>query len=427
MQETFRDTFNLKSGNKGNLSFLCAAAAMIIMPLHFQYLPPVMILWGLCWLIEKKNSAGRVWDQRSGIFILFLSFVFYYTWQCAGLIYSSDLKMGFSNAFGRLSLLVFPLVLSSPGKSIRKKTGVLLKIFAAGTFLFMMVCFLYALIRSLSLKEGAWIFDPHIPDYPWLSHFYGADLAFSIHPSYLAMYVLLAAFITFESGFGNAYEKSVRIILFVSGLLLLVSLYFISSRAGILAGILLIPVYFFIRLRNRKGSRLTFLIILATLLLSLPLLLKNQRVQYLYDKFTSQETVGENKQEPRMIIWKSSFSLIKKNILFGVGIGDVRNELANEYENLGEAEMAQKRLNAHNQFIEVFLENGIIGLVLFLFMLANMAYIAVKDKNLIYGMFLFIILLFFMFETILYRLAGVSFFALFSFLLPHAVIPETRE
>jgi len=427
MKETVRDIFNLKTGNKGNLSFLCAAAAMIIMPLHFQYLPPVMILWGLCWLIEKRYSDVRVWDQKSGIFILFLSFVFYYTWQCAGLIYSSDLKMGFSNAFGRLSLLVFPLVLSSPGESIRKKTGVLLKIFATGTFLFMTVCFLYALIRSLSLKEGAWIFDPHIPDYPWLSYFYGADLSFSMHPSYLAMYVLLSAFIAFEAGFHEVPEKSVRIIWFVSGCMLLVSLYFISSRAGILAGILLIPVYFFFRLRKLKRSRLTFLIILVALMISFPLLLKNQRVQYLYDKLTSQETVGENKQEPRMIIWKSSFSLIKKNILFGVGIGDVRNELANEYENLGEAEMAQKRLNAHNQFIEVFLENGIIGLVLFMIMLAFMAYIAVKDNNLIYGMFLLIILLFFLFETILYRLAGVSFFALFSFLLPNAGVPEKRE
>jgi O-antigen ligase len=202
--------------------------------------------------------------------------------------------------------------------------------------------------------------------------------------------------------------------------MLLVSLYFISSRAGILAGILLIPVYFFIRLRKLKRSRLTFLVILAALTVSFPLLLKNQRVQYLYDKLTRQETVGENKQEPRMIIWKSSFRLIKENILFGVGIGDVRNELANDYEDLGEEDMAQKRLNAHNQFIEVLLENGIIGLVLFLVILSFMTYFAVKDKNLIYGMFLFIILLFFMFETILYRFAGVSFFALFSFLLLYA-------
>jgi O-antigen ligase len=386
-----------------------------------------MIVWGLCWLLEKKNTNAPIWDQGSGIFILFLAFIVYYLWQCAGLIFSSDLKMGFSNAFGRLSLLAFPLILSSPGKLIRKRAGVLLKIFASCTVMFMLGCYIFALYRSLSLKEGVWIFDHHVPDYPWLSYFFGSDLAFSIHPSYLAMYVLFSAFITFEAGFQNMSGQISRIFWFASGLFLIVSLYFISSRAGILGGILVIPVYFYIRLRNRKGSKLTLLTILAALIISIPLLLKNQRVQYLYDRFTRQETVGENRQEPRMIIWKSSFRLIKKNILLGVGIGDVRNELVSEYENLGEAEMAQKRLNAHNQFIEVFLENGIIGLTLFLFLLSLMVYIALKDKNLIYGIFLFIILLFFMFETILYRLAGVSFFALFSFLLAHAGVPEKPE
>jgi O-antigen ligase len=81
--------------------------------------------------------------------------------------------------------------------------------------------------------------------------------------------------------------------------------------------------------------------------------------------------------------------------------------------------MAKERFNAHNQFLEVLLENGIIGLIIFISIFVCMFYIAFSNKNLLYIMFILMTLMFFMFETVLYRLAGVSFFSLFSFLLIH--------
>jgi O-antigen ligase len=420
MNSLYPKISGLRFNSEGSFSYLCAMLAMIVMPLHVQFLPPVMILWVLCWILEKRNIPGAFLRSDKMTIILFLTFTLYYLWQLAGLGYSSDMKMGMSNAFGRLSLLVFPLVLYSPGDLIRKKTGVLLKVFAVCTLIFMAFCFSFALVRSLSLKDGIWIFDPHLPDYPWLSYFYGADLTFFIHPSYLAMYVLLSAFISLEAGFEAGRMKLYKIVWFIAGALLLITLFFISSRAGLLAALLIIPVYFFLKLRSVRNSRWIFLAIILALIISLPLLLKNQRVDYLYDKLTNKETLGENREEPRMVIWKSAFRLIRENIILGVGIGDVRKELTREYDKIGQEEMVQNRLNAHNQYIEVLLENGIIGLLIFLSLLILMMYIAVSDRNLIYGIFLAIILLFFLFETVLYRLAGVSFFALFSFLLLYA-------
>jgi hypothetical protein len=49
-----------------------------------------------------------------------------------------------------------------------------------------------------------------------------------------------------------------------------------------------------------------------------------------------------------------------------------------------------------------------------------MGYIALNKKNILLGLFIISVIIFFIFETMLNRLAGVSFFGLFSFLLIYA-------
>jgi O-antigen ligase len=119
----------------------------------------------------------------------------------------------------------------------------------------------------------------------------------------------------------------------------------------------------------------------------------------------------------RILIWKSALEVIKKNPVTGVGIGDVRDELMEIYENVGDEDIIKSRYNAHNQFLEIAVEGGLISLFIFLSLVVYMIYTAISRQNLMFGQFLIIIMVFFMFETVLYRLAGVSFFSVFSFLL----------
>ncbi|MGD0341461.1 MAG: O-antigen ligase family protein [Bacteroidales bacterium] len=233
------------------------------------------------------------------------------------------------------------------------------------------------------------------------------------------MYSIISAFIAFESYFDNSLKIFKRIFWLILALLFLISLYFLSSRSGILAGLILIPFYFFLKLKQLKKGKFIFPGILLIIIFSFPLLLNNQRVNYLYDQMLNKKTVGENKEEPRIIIWRSACKIIKANFFVGVGIGDVRNELAKQYMELGKTDMADTKFNVHNQFLEVFVEEGIIGFILFIAMISLMIYFAIADKNLLYGVFIIMILIFFTFETILYRFAGISFFSLFSFLLLH--------
>jgi O-antigen ligase len=317
------------------------------------------------------------------------------------------------------------MVLIFPGEMIKDKINMLARVFAGSTFIYMLICFTNSLFRSINLNDGA--FNPHPIEYPWLNYFYSADLTISQHPSYVAMYVLLSVFICYESWFSSSLKTKHRIFWLISGTILLLSQYFISSRAGIFISLVLIPLYFLIKIRKSKKFKFLVFVIITVVICLLPLIIKNQRVDYLFGEAFNKQVGYERKQDPRFQIWESVFNVSKQNLLLGVGIGDVRHELSHEYERIGEDQMAKERYNAHNQFLEVILENGIIGFVMFLSIFFFMLKIAFADKNFLYLLFILIMLLFFMFETMLYRLAGVTFFSLFSFLLLHIPARNTSK
>lgn len=241
------------------------------------------------------------------------------------------------------------------------------------------------------------------------------------------MYALLSVFICFESWFDYSIKLTNRVYWLIIGSLLLISQYFLSSRAGILISLILVPFYLIITFNRLGKKRNGLLWILLTMIALLPVIVKNQRIDYIYDSvFHKRVGYYEGKLDPRFLIWKSGLKIAKENLLFGVGIGDVRSELVQEYKRIGEENMAKERFNAHNQFLEVLLENGIIGLTLFISIFILMFYIALSDKNHLFELFILMIFIFFQFETVLYRFAGVSFFSLFSFLLIYSGMNLTK-
>jgi len=173
-----------------------------------------------------------------------------------------------------------------------------------------------------------------------------------------------------------------------------------------------------------KKSRFILISTLIILILLFPLIRKNERVNILFEGFSKEQKFNLKNQDQRIIVWESAIKVIRDNFAFGVGVGDVKAELVKEYDRTGEYTLRKERLNTHNQFLEIFVENGVIGFLVFISLFGCLIYIAISDKNLLYGLFILMIFVSFMFEAILCRLAGVAFFALFSFLLLH--IPKTK-
>jgi O-antigen ligase len=405
--------------DNGYLTYYMCLMCMIILPLYVNFLPPFMILWGLFWIIENKKRFTEIFVKRSGAKTLLILFLAFYAWQLFGLFFASHLDTGIERILKRLSFLLFPLVLFYPGKMILENMNKLLRIFVYSSAIFILFCFCLALFRSLSFQSGHVIFNPHPIPYGWENNFYGFYFSNYIHPSYVSMYVVLSIIISLGILFTDAKKNTEKTKWIIIVVFLIFSLYFLSSRAGVLAGIIIIPTYFFLKIEKR-WAKWVLLTVLPFFLFFVFLALKtNTRFSYSFEKMISDRPGKLTIKDNRIYIWKSALVIIGKNLLFGVGTGDATEELKAEYLRRGYNDGYYDNLNAHNQFLEILLENGLIGLLFFSVILGFMIYHAFLYNNIVFGLYIITVLIFFIFETMLNRIAGVTFFPLFSFFLFH--------
>jgi O-antigen ligase len=400
-----------------NLTFVISLAVIVILPVHVHYLPPFMILWGLAWLFENNFKIKKYMFLNNKAAILFLLFMLLFMWQISGLLLADSFSAGFERIFKRLSFLLFPLVLFFPGGKIIRNVNLLVRLFAIASFVYIIYCFGNALNNSLIIQGGKWVFNCHPEDIPYENFFYGYRLASTMHPSYLTLYIIFSVLISLETLFNNILPRYKKVFWLTLVLIFFIAIYLLSARAGILASLIIFPAYFLLKFYNKfsKWIIITSIIILAVLFIGIAK--TNYRIDYTFKKITKDNIDETIEKNVRIIVWKSAFGVIKDNLLLGVGTGDASAELKKEFISQGYVDGFYDDLNAHNQYIEILLENGLIGLIVFFTIVGYMIFISVSERNLLYGMYILLMLIFFFFETILNRLSGVSFFSLFSFLL----------
>ena len=403
----------------GGLTYICCLLTVILLPVYVHSLPPILILWGLCWLLENQYGMDKKVFVRNKAVILLFFFVCFFLWQIAGLFFSDSLNAGFERIFKRLSFLLFPLLLVYPGSSIIKNIHFLIKLFAVFTFLYVIYCIINALHNSVINQAGKWIFSPHPVDFDFENYFYADRLSALVHPSYLSMYIVMSIMISLESIFDSSVTRFRKGIWLGMVFVFFIILYMLSSRAGILALIVILPMYFLFKFYNKLSKWIVFIVVLMLAVLSVGIARTNKKVQSSIEGISDANFDKTLNSDERLLIWKSALGVIKENFIFGVGPGDASEKLKEEFKSRGYVNGFYENLNAHNQFLEILLENGLIGLILFLIILGYMSYLAIFQQNLLSGLFIIMMVVFFMFETVLNRLAGITFFPFFSFLLIH--------
>ena len=110
---------------------------------------------------------------------------------------------------------------------------------------------------------------------------------------------------------------------------------------------------------------------------------------------------------------KASFEIIKDNPVFGVGTGIVK-VFADYYENTNSKLKPEYRLRSHNQYLAIMVAFGVVGLLWFLF---SMFYPLIADKrnrNYLYMVFLFIVMLSMFTDDTLETQVGATLFAFFN-------------
>lgn len=116
---------------------------------------------------------------------------------------------------------------------------------------------------------------------------------------------------------------------------------------------------------------------------------------------------------------KASLGIIKDNPVFGVGTGIIQ-PFADYYENTNSKLYLEYRLRSHNQYLAITVAFGIVGLLWFLFTMLYPLFADKRNRNYLYIVFLFIIMLSMFTDDTLETQVGATLFAYFNSFLVFA-------
>jgi len=119
----------------------------------------------------------------------------------------------------------------------------------------------------------------------------------------------------------------------------------------------------------------------------------------------------------RFIYVKIAWHIIKNNYLFGIGTGDLNIAFQDAYASMETGLDEENQHRAHNQFLTMWITFGIIGLLLFVFVLVYPLIYKKKELSFLYIAFFIIIVLSMLTEDTLETQTGVSIFAFFNIFL----------
>ncbi len=408
------------------LNFIFALGFVFSLPLGKDLIPYFIWLIGLIWLLEGRYKElvkrMNILDRKT---LFFCILMFFYLIHIVGLLYSNNLKVGLFDIQVKLSLLLFPLFLFAANERYSKNLNYLLLTFVAGTVFSAILCYIVALYHVFHFENGKVIFDLYPPDEYHLSWFSYKYFSVFHHPSYFAMYVLLSISILLYFISEKHYFGRMKTTIYIVAIAFLsITLFFLSSRAGLITWVVIL-LYYFLRKISQKGliGRTWLSVFLLLLLLGVFafLIINGKRFKTLQGELSSRYQVEEGtvigSAGLRLVIWEETINLIKKNVLYGVGTGDIKDELHKKAIQSNINQVADQDLNVHNQYFETLVGLGIPG-IFFLLSIILLPFLYHPIKNhYILPFFLIIILINFFFESMLNRLAGVAFFSFFYCLL----------
>jgi len=228
-----------------------------------------------------------------------------------------------------------------------------------------------------------------------------------IHPIYASIYIGISMIFIFTKRNKNSIiNRGQRFFLLIFTIILIA----LSSKMVIIALLVITVIYFFKHFRTRVKQKIIFLfstLFIIVLLFQIPTI--KARVKEFLKKETFTEYKRHNSTSIRISILSCGLKISKENLFFGVGVGDVNNELAVCYKSIS-SDLVYEKYNSHNQFLSILLGSGIFGFLIFCYFLYKNIQIGklILDKS-----FYFLVIFFcinFLSENILERQNGVILF-----------------
>ena len=394
-----KNLLNLSSKNiLSNLLTILLATILIAMPYGIKVLPQLLSLSFLIWLIScfapKKINGDFLQDKT--IYLL----PAYALISTLTLLWSTETMEGAKVLERMISFVIMPFLFVTHSRRIKVSINTVYTLLGISILIATLV-----LIWEFHSKIG--IEKINVVETPFEKlryiRYYIMLEGLAIHPSYLSyLAIIYLSFSLFQKG----KSASIHILFSVFAIVLILVLY---SRGALLTLLFLIAYGLFKQLYLKRYA--LFAIIAFIGLASLFVSYKYTRLGDTIRGISSENSVQT--EDARITVWRNSFQLIKEKPLFGYGIGDAIHVIIDKHEETGFEMGVEKRLDAHNQFLEVWLQAGLLGLIPLLLVFAFPLFQSIKFKQEYLFLFLIISIIQHMFESMFVRLAGVVYFGFF--------------
>ncbi|SMC33361.1 O-antigen ligase family protein [Moheibacter sediminis] len=354
----------------------------------------------VCWLLYNPFSEKLRLIKKNIVPFLVISALFWIS--CLGMIYTENTNEGTKILTRNLPFLIFPLIFSSI-KIDEKGIQFLLKYFSFSVILAAM----FTLGKAFYLKLN------NLGSY---FHFLKLEELQDKHNTYFAMFCVFA--ITYF--LFHLKKKTwcyLGCILFLLGYI-----YLLSVRISIVA-LVLIGVVYLISQRKTIPSRYFYFIFIGCAFIPVVFYF-SPSFQEKFNPYTPQgEKISD--VDSRKIHWQAALDHISRNnILLGQGTGDGHEGLFETYKKFGFYTGFAEKYNAHNQYIEIALYYGAIGLVILLTMLVYALKINLLQKDYFAVAIVVVFAVFMVTESILQRHDGIVLCAFFISLFSMKKISE---
>jgi O-antigen ligase len=326
---------------------------------------------------------------------LFFLIVFF-VWLIFTIIYSQNKLQAYKLLEIRTFLIIFPFLLIIAKKPSLNKNAIALS-FVLGNIISIIICFI------LIIKNRAFAIN-----IIHSSSFLASIINSYKHYNYLGLNLSICLlFINFLFR-----ERTFKIRLFIVFMCTFFFLYLILISGSHLSIILLclsFTTIVFSWIKTSKTIRYSLALMAVGGIIFLFVFLINTKTLLDYKLIKSID-------KERTEIWSNSWELIQKQPIFGYGIGD---------SNLTFENLKNGTINSHNQYFDILLESGSIGLIIFLGFWAILFFIKLPPPIKIVSVgFTLVFFIAMFFESILNRISGVS---LLGFVVYFMSISENQE
>lgn len=388
----------------GHYNFILLIA--FLLPINKKYVPLVIafyLLYAIVYSIRKRYFSL---SKMNGLLLIP---VLLYAALVATVGGATDEAAAMRELEIKASMVVFPVLAFLTPELKREHVYKIINAFVFGCLIFLVYSVSYGAYRAS-------VFDSR----EYLTY---SNLGIMYHPTYMALYQSIALSWLLFRGMTYDYFLCNKYVHWISSFLILGFIVLLASKAGLLT---VFSAIFWtggvawnkgVIRRHVMAVCVTSILVLITLVVSLPL--TSNRIEAAANDLTQNTTEqvvepheAKSSTELRKVTWSAALELMSTYFL-GTGVGNATPRLVEIYSREGEDYAAERKLNAHNQFFQIGIEYGWLGLFAFCFLLILASVQSFKISSFMYQGLLGMTLFNFLFESCLEVQAGVVFFYFF--------------